>query len=118
MDGTKPSTEAPEPQFPGSQVLQLLELLKHWHIDASELLKDTGLTVSSLEEPNARIPLVLYNGLVSRARKLTGEPALGMHEQLECVRKRPVEVEDDEREAARDNPRLRARICAPAGTAT
>lgn len=78
VDGTNTSIAAPEPQFPGSQVLQLLELLQHWRIDASELLKDTGLTLSSLEEPNARIPLPLYNTLIARARKLTGEPALGI----------------------------------------
>lgn len=74
MDGTK----GIEPHFPGSQVLQLLELLQHWRIDASELLEGSGLTVSGLEEPHARVPLPLYNQLVSRARKLTGEPALGI----------------------------------------
>jgi AraC-like DNA-binding protein len=78
VDGTNLSIEAPEPQFPGAQVLQLLELLQHWRIDASELLKDTGLSLSGLEEPNARISLVLYNQLIARARSLTGEPALGI----------------------------------------
>ena len=78
VDGNHPSTTAPEPHFPGSQVLQLLALLEHWRIGEAELLKDTGLTVSGLEEPAARIPLQLYNQLVARARKLTGEPALGI----------------------------------------
>ena len=78
VDGVTPSMVVPEPEFPGSQVLQLLELLQHWRIDAGELLKDTELSVSALEEPNARVPLALYNQLISRARKLTGEPALGI----------------------------------------
>lgn len=66
------------PGFPGSQVLQLIELLAHWRIDAVELLKDTGLSAAGLEEPNARVPLPLYNQVIARARKLTGEPALGI----------------------------------------
>jgi len=79
VDGTNPNVEsAAVPGFPGSQVLQLIELLRHWRIDADELLKDSGLTVSSLEEPNARVTLPLYNALIARARKLTGEPALGI----------------------------------------
>ncbi|HET8933096.1 MAG TPA: AraC family transcriptional regulator [Polyangiales bacterium] len=79
VDGTNPNADAgAQPDFPGSQVLQLLELLQHWRIDAGELLKDTGLSASGLEEPNARIPLPLYNHLISRARRLTGEPALGI----------------------------------------
>lgn len=79
MDGSKPTAESEAvAQFPGSQVLQLLELLKHWGIDSTELLKDTELSAPGLEEPNARVPLPVYNHLISRARKLTGEPALGI----------------------------------------
>jgi AraC-like DNA-binding protein len=79
VDGSKPSAEAQDvAYFPGSQVLQLVELLKHWRIDAAELLQDSGIEASALEEPNARIPLSVYNHLMTRARKLTGEPALGI----------------------------------------
>jgi AraC-like DNA-binding protein len=79
VDGSNPNAEAgTEPGFPGSQVLQLLDLLRHWRIDAAELLKETELSVTGLEEPNARVPLPVYNQLISRARKLTGEPALGI----------------------------------------
>jgi AraC-like DNA-binding protein len=78
VDGSKPSDAQDVPYFPGAQVLQLLELLKHWRIDATELLEDTGLDPSQLEEPNARVPFAVYNQLMSRARKLTGEPALGI----------------------------------------
>ena len=79
VDGTNPNADpGTQPHFPGSQVLQLIELLQHWRIDPGELLKDTGLSVSGLEEPNARVPLPVYNHLIARARRLTGEPALGI----------------------------------------
>ncbi|MET0385344.1 MAG: AraC family transcriptional regulator [Polyangiales bacterium] len=63
---------------PGAQVLQLVELLDHWHIDADELLAGSELTRPGLEEPHARVPVELWNRLVARARVLTGEPALGV----------------------------------------
>lgn len=79
VDGIKPTTHDQDvPDFPGSQVLQLLDLLRHWQISAPELLAGTGLSVASLEEPNARVPLSVYHRLMARARTLTGEPALGI----------------------------------------
>jgi AraC-like DNA-binding protein len=64
--------------MPGSQVLQLIELLRFWRIEAAELLAGTGLTERALEEPDARVPLPIVNLLTARARDLTGEPALGV----------------------------------------
>jgi AraC-like DNA-binding protein len=64
--------------FPGSQVLQLVELLEYWRIEPPEFLENTGLSPRMLEEPNTRVSLEMYTYLVSRARKLTGEPALGI----------------------------------------
>lgn len=79
MDASKPiAAYESEPTAPGAQVLQLLELLAHWQIDAAELLEGSGLHARMLEEPHARIPMRLYDQLVSRARQLTGEPALGI----------------------------------------
>lgn len=63
---------------PGAQVLSLLSLLEHWQIEAQELLAGSGLSPSELEEPNARIPMSIYDALITRARRLTGEPALGI----------------------------------------
>jgi AraC-like DNA-binding protein len=64
--------------FPGSQVLQLADVLAYWDIDIEELLAGTRLTARELEEPQARIPIDDFNQIVARARKLTGEPALGI----------------------------------------
>jgi AraC-like DNA-binding protein len=64
--------------LPGSQVLQLAEVLEAWNIEASELLAGTGLNTRVLEEPHARVPIDVFNRIVARARTLTGEPALGI----------------------------------------
>lgn len=59
-------------------MLQLVSLLSHWQIGADELLAGSDLTASMLEAPNTRVPMDLYNRMVTRARRLTGEPALGI----------------------------------------
>jgi AraC-like DNA-binding protein len=64
--------------LPGSQVLQLADVLTAWEIDIVELLAGSGLNAAALEEPQARIPIDTFNRLVTRARMLTGEPALGI----------------------------------------
>jgi AraC-like DNA-binding protein len=64
--------------LPGSQVLQLVDVLAYWSIDTSELLAGTGLSARGLEEPQARVSVDDFNRIVTRARKLTGEPALGI----------------------------------------
>jgi AraC-like DNA-binding protein len=71
------------PQFighsvPGSQVLQLVELLEFWRVEPSTLLAGSGLDPDMLAEPEARVPIETMNLLVRRARSLTGEPALGI----------------------------------------
>jgi AraC-like DNA-binding protein len=63
---------------PGAQLLQLVELLRFWHIEASDVLAGTDLTERELEEPQVRVPIATMNLVVSRARLLTGEPALGI----------------------------------------
>ena len=64
--------------LPASQALQLGEVTAHWGIELSELLSGTHFTPRGLEEPHARISLEDFNRIVSRARELTGEPALGI----------------------------------------
>ncbi|HET6336052.1 MAG TPA: AraC family transcriptional regulator [Polyangiales bacterium] len=64
--------------LPGSQVLQLADVLSYWEIDATELLDGSGLDARILEAPDARISVDAFNRIVTRARKLTGEPALGI----------------------------------------
>lgn len=71
------ATEVPH-SVPGAQVLQLMELLDFWRIDAAEALAGTGLDARMLEEPHMRVPIQTFNRVVARARKLTGEPALGI----------------------------------------
>jgi AraC-like DNA-binding protein len=63
---------------PGAQLLQLVDLLEFWSIDAQELLAGTGLSRSMLEEPGVRVSFDTYDGSITRARLLTGEPALGI----------------------------------------
>ncbi len=64
---------------PGSQALQLVELVKRWHITAEELLGEMGLDASELEAPGARLRVTTINALMERARTLTGEPGLGFY---------------------------------------
>jgi AraC-like DNA-binding protein len=71
------ATEA-QHSVPGAQVLQLVELLEFWRIEPAEALAGTGLAARMLEEPNVRVPIETFNRIVARARKLTGEPGLGI----------------------------------------
>jgi len=79
VDSGRPSeTFDVEPTAPGSQVLSLISLLEHWQIEPAELLQGSGLQAGALEEPHARVPMRVYDALITRARQLTGEPALGI----------------------------------------
>jgi AraC-like DNA-binding protein len=79
VDASKPLAGfSAQHSVPGSQILQLIELMSYWRISPSELLADTGLTERELEEPGARVPMELFTTLVRRARALSGEPALGI----------------------------------------
>jgi AraC-like DNA-binding protein len=59
--------------------LQLLELTKRWGIPAAELLSPLGLDEALLEDPRAALSREAWLALLDRARKLTGEPAIGVH---------------------------------------
>jgi AraC-like DNA-binding protein len=65
--------------FPAVQVLHLLELVKQWRVSAEHVLEASGLDAGELAEPNRRVPLETMLMLLERARRLTAEPALGIH---------------------------------------
>jgi AraC-like DNA-binding protein len=65
--------------LPASHALALVELVKRWKVDQSELLEGSGLSDATLSAPEARVPLSLVIQLIERARALTGEPGLGYY---------------------------------------
>jgi AraC-like DNA-binding protein len=62
-----------------SLVQQLIELVKRWHVPASELLSVIGVSESALENPLSRLPVATMCELLNHARLLTGEPGLGYY---------------------------------------
>src|SRR5262249_31543205 len=46
---------------------------------AEELLAPCGLTIDSVSDPAARLPMPVVEKLIGRARALTGEPGLGFY---------------------------------------
>jgi hypothetical protein len=65
--------------MPITFALQLVELVKRWHVPADELLSEVGLTEEALEDALARVPVATMSSLLERARLLTGEPGLGYY---------------------------------------
>lgn len=65
--------------LPATQVLSLIELLKRWQVTEAELLAPFGLAVSTLEQPETRLPTEVMRQILERARALTGEPGLGFY---------------------------------------
>ncbi|MGO9837720.1 MAG: AraC family transcriptional regulator ligand-binding domain-containing protein [Polyangiaceae bacterium] len=64
---------------PVALALQLVELLKRWHIPDVELLAGVGLGPKALEDPLARLPVTTMHELLEHARLLTAEPGLGYY---------------------------------------
>lgn len=80
--GTTVSTRKPfvPPSYlPGSQLLSLIELVSEWGVAPEAMLSGTSLSIALLEQPDTTVSLSTYDALVSRARALTGEPALGIY---------------------------------------
>jgi len=65
--------------FPAGQALQLVELVKRWNVEPAALLEPFGVTQAQLEAPDARLGLSTIVEMTDRARKLTGEPGLGVY---------------------------------------
>ena len=72
-------TFAPPVYLPGSQLRSLIELVSEWGFAPEAMLTGTALTMALLERPDTTVSLSTYDELVSRARALTGEPALGIY---------------------------------------
>lgn len=68
-----------EHNLPASQALQLVELVKRWHVTGEELLSEFGLSEAELEEPHARLSVATMGAITERARELTGEPGIGFY---------------------------------------
>lgn len=65
--------------FRVAHVIHLMDVVKRWDVSPAELLAGSGVTAATLEDPRARLPVPTLVGLVERARRLTREPALGLH---------------------------------------
>ena len=57
----------------------LVQLVKRFDISVEDILADTGMVASQLEEPEARISVFQLRKLIERAYALTQEPALGFY---------------------------------------
>jgi AraC-like DNA-binding protein len=68
-----------EPTFPGVQLLHAINVAARWNVGADAILEGTALTVEALQDPALRVPLSQLVSLVTRIRRLTAEPALGVY---------------------------------------
>jgi len=68
--------------FRVAHVLHLIEVVKRWQVCAQDLLEGTGLTREALDEPRAQLPVPTMVTLLERARRLSGEPAIGLYTGL------------------------------------
>lgn len=64
------------PGLPAAYVLLLLDVVKRWHVNESELLAPAGLDREQLTAPTLRLPLDVVNGIYTRALELTEESGL------------------------------------------
>jgi AraC-like DNA-binding protein len=65
-----------------AHALHLMEVVKRWNVSGDDLLDGTGLTREALAEPRMQLPVPTMVSLLERARRLTGEPALGLYTGL------------------------------------
>jgi AraC-like DNA-binding protein len=65
--------------FPSAYILYLGEAVKRWHVTVPDLLEGTGLAAQDLDDPKLRVSLPQFVAVLERARKLSGEPAIGYH---------------------------------------
>jgi AraC-like DNA-binding protein len=68
-----------EHTLPAVQALYLAELAKRWSVTLEDLLEGSGVDAGTLTDPASRIPVATAVELIERARRLTGEPALGYY---------------------------------------
>jgi AraC-like DNA-binding protein len=72
-------TEPSEHTFPASHALQLMALVERFGVRGADLLEGTGLSANTLDDPHARISSSTLIDLSERARRLTGEPGIGLY---------------------------------------
>lgn len=64
--------------IPAAHILQFLDVVVHWGIGPRELFEGIDIGLTDLEDPHAYVSIPVVDQLASRARELTGEPALGI----------------------------------------
>lgn len=77
-----PKTTSPEradATLPAVHALHLLTVVQRCGVTEEELLQSSGLSRERLADPAARISIAQAEELITRALRLTGEPALGYH---------------------------------------
>jgi len=62
-----------------AHAIHLIEVIKRWQVSADDLLSGVGLSREALADPRARLPIPTWTALLERARRLTGEPAIGLY---------------------------------------
>jgi AraC-like DNA-binding protein len=65
--------------FRMAHAAHLIEVVKRWQVSADDLLSGVGLNPEALADPRAQLPIPTLTALLERARRLTGEPALGVY---------------------------------------
>ena len=73
------SEGASQHSFRVAHAVHLIDVVKRWQVSAHQLLEGTGLSHEALDEPRTQLPVSTMVTLLERARRLTGEPAIGMH---------------------------------------
>lgn len=65
--------------LPAIHAWHLVEVVRRWGVTPEELLGPLGMERAQVEDPHMRLPLSEVERLVDRARRLTGEPGLGIY---------------------------------------
>jgi len=62
-----------------AHAIHLVDLVKRWDVSGDMLLAGTGIRHDTIADPQARLTVPMMVPLLERARRLTDEPALGLH---------------------------------------
>jgi AraC-like DNA-binding protein len=76
---TPPDDPGLDASLPAVHVRAILEMAARWHVDADELLEDTGLTFEDLDDPRRAVEMPTVIEIIERAVAATAEPALGLY---------------------------------------
>lgn len=71
-------SQSEEHSLPAVHALHIAELAARWDVAQVDLFAELGLDADALADPDARVSVRDFERLVTRARALTGEPALGL----------------------------------------